>query len=223
MMRLSEAVGIEIPSIKLIAINEIKELPFLKKDMGNFVYAISRFDRTADDDRIHCEDFAQVLNIRPSEKYEATNYDTLARIIKANFKDGLIDVKQFILRIFVNILLGNTDAHLKNWTVIYKDGRTPQLAPAYDIVSTLEYIPNTELALNFAKVKDFYAINNKVLSSFANRIEVEEKWIREIVEEIVDSAYAKWPLLLKELPIQETTLQALKLHWKKLQKPFRII
>lgn len=49
-------------------------------------------------------------------------------------------------RIVLNILVGNGDAHVKNWTFIYPDGSRPQLSPAYDIVPTVLYVPMTILA-----------------------------------------------------------------------------
>jgi serine/threonine protein kinase HipA of HipAB toxin-antitoxin module len=43
------------------------------------------------------------------------------------------NAQQFARRLLVNILVANGDAHLKNWSLIYPDTVTPELAPAYDI------------------------------------------------------------------------------------------
>lgn len=221
MMQLAASVGVHIPEVKLVPIKEIPNLSHLKYMSSQYVYAINRFDRTENNGRIHCEDFAQVLGVRPDKKYEATNYDTMARIIKETFRNGLEQLEQFLIRIFVNILLGNTDAHLKNWAVCYPDGVNPELTAAYDIVSTLEYIPtNVEQALNLAKYKNFYAMDKKVLSSFAQRIQVDEKYVFEIANRVVEQANEKWPLLLNELPITSSNRTALIGHWKRLKTPF---
>lgn len=50
-------------------------------------------------------------------------------------------MRQAVRRLVVNILLGNGDAHLKNFSLIYRDPKKPDLAPAYDIVSTIQYMP----------------------------------------------------------------------------------
>lgn len=221
MMQLAASVGVEIPEIKLIPMNEVPKLSHLQYTSSQYVYAIKRFDRTLDNGRIHCEDFAQVFGVRPRQKYDATNYDTMARIIKETFNNGSMQLEQFLTRIFVNIMLGNTDAHLKNWSVCYRDGITPELAPAYDIVSTLEYIPsNVENALNMAKHKNFYEIDRKVLQSFANRTQIDEKFVLEIANNVVEKANTLWPPLFSELPIMPSNREALKQHWKKLRSPF---
>ena len=223
MMQLAASVGVQIPEVNLIPMQDIPKLTHLQNTSSQCVYAIKRLDRNDEGGRIHCEDFAQVLAVRPNEKYEATNYDTMARIINGTFKDGTNQLEQFLTRIFVNILLGNTDAHLKNWTICYPDGINPALAPAYDIVSTLEYIPtNVEQALNMAKVKEFYAIDKKLLRSFAKRIQVDEKFVLDIAGRVVEKANIEWPKLLNDLPIMPANREALIQHWKRLKFPFNI-
>lgn len=53
-------------------------------------------------------------------------------------------------RLLLNILLGNGDAHLKNWTIHYENQVSPCLAPLYDVVFTAPYIEYDNLALNMA-------------------------------------------------------------------------
>ncbi len=45
-------------------------------------------------------------------------------------------------------MIGNGDAHFKNWSIIYPDGINPSLSPLYDVVPTVLYIPNDDLGLN---------------------------------------------------------------------------
>ncbi|MGI4848389.1 MAG: HipA domain-containing protein [Janthinobacterium lividum] len=47
---------------------------------------------------------------------------------------GIEDVRQYFIRQVVNMLLGNSDAHSKNFSVLYHNGVMPELSPAYDIV-----------------------------------------------------------------------------------------
>ena len=60
---------------------------------------------------------------------------------------------EVIRRLIFNAAIGNNDMHLKNWSLIYPDGRTPRLAPAYDFVSTIRYITDNRMALSVAKEK----------------------------------------------------------------------
>jgi len=223
MMKLAESVGIEIPEVQLIEMDKVSRLPNIKYPNEKYAYVIKRFDRTESDTRIHIEDFAQIFSVRSNEKYTATNYDSMAKLMYETFQNNLEELKKFIARIIFNILIGNTDAHLQNWSVIYHDTINPQLAPAYDLVSTLPYIDNRELALNFAKLKNFYQINESTLEYFAERIGFNKKIIFDVTNNITEKANETWPTLLKELPLASKMKDTLKDHWKKLQSPFNKI
>jgi serine/threonine-protein kinase HipA len=64
--------------------------------------------------------------------------------------------EQFALMVAYSCTVGNGDAHLKNFSVIYRHPEDEvALAPAYDIVSTLPYMPNDTLALEMSGTKEF--------------------------------------------------------------------
>lgn len=75
------------------------------------------------------------------------------------FPNRFEQLAEFIRRLVVNILVGNGDAHLKNWWVSYRDKVTPRLSPAYDLVSTIQYVQNDSLALNLGGEKRFESID----------------------------------------------------------------
>ena len=161
MLQLAKEIGISTPEIDLIDLDKISGLPELGILGGDKALAVKRFDRE-NGKRIHIEDFAQVYSVFPKDKYDKVNYGNIANMVWfLTGQDGLVD---FIKRLVFNIMIGNGDMHLKNWSFIYPDGRTPQLAPAYDFVSTIVYIPNDKLALNLAGEKEMYKIS---LSSFS--------------------------------------------------------
>lgn len=225
MMHLAKTLGVEIPEIKLVPLKLFEDSIDLKYFDNQLVYVIQRFDRferSGQEGRVHCEDFAQALGIRPHQKYDAANYESIARIILALFPGSMNQLEQFIIRIFTCILLGNTDAHLKNWTILYEQEKIPTLSPAYDIVSTLEYLDNQELALNFGKTKNFYEINEKTLVKFSERINVDKRFILNIADKVVTVANESWPSLLRELPISSYSREALRKHWRKLKRPFNL-
>ena len=59
-------------------------------------------------ERVHMEDFAQVLVKYPHEKYNSANYEQIGKDIYRFSGDGLTDVQQFARRLLVNILLGQS-------------------------------------------------------------------------------------------------------------------
>lgn len=164
MMATAHAIGIEVPEVLLLSAEQIDGLPALPGHLADEpFYAIQRFDRRQGQ-RIHIEDFAQVFNLRPSQKYDRANHDMIAATLLRH-AGGLADLEEMSRRLVLNVLLGNGDAHLKNWSLIYDDPQRPRLAPAYDLVSTVAYNPrDTSLALNLSGVRTFADIS---LDSFA--------------------------------------------------------
>lgn len=106
-----------------------------------YILAVERYDR-AGGRRVHMEEFAQAMNLRPAGKYGRdliTDYGQMLRVINEQSVHPAQDVKEFLGRLVAFILMGNTDAHLKNWALIYADGINPALAPLYDPVSVTSY------------------------------------------------------------------------------------
>lgn len=221
MMRLAQAAGVSIPEIALVDIAKLDHLPPINLPQEKYAFAIKRFDRE-NENRIHIEDFAQVLGLRGRDKYDATNYDTLARILAAQSQRSMQDVEQFIRRITVNILLGNTDAHIKNWSLIYHDKINPVLSPAYDIVSSLTYISDRNNALNLGGIKYFYDLNQNALDKFIRHTLVPADMVNSTIAATIKSAQENWPSLIKELPIQGKVKNILNYHFTQLQRPFKI-
>lgn len=158
-MWLASQVGITVPDVSLFPLEEV--LPSVPAGYPNLVgshaYAIRRFDREpllGEMHRIHMEDFAQILGSWPEEKYQGATYDTLAVIIREVCGDE--DLVEFIRRLAFCALVGNEDAHLKNWSLYYLDGVTPRLTPAYDLVSTIQYDElDRGFALRLGRGRDF--------------------------------------------------------------------
>ncbi|MEX5543844.1 HipA domain-containing protein, partial [Pseudomonas poae] len=81
---------------------------------------------------------------------------------------GQRDAAQMAVRLLVNILLANGDAHLKNWSMIYPDGRNAELSPAYDIVVTKAYITDeNQYALNMGGRKNWYEVSMEDFKKWA--------------------------------------------------------
>ena len=201
-MRLAQLAGVETPEVWLVDPSEVEVRA--AKGLESAIYAIRRFDRVGSE-RVHIEDFAQVLSVRAANKYGETNYDTILRIIAARTRNGLLDARQFVRRLVVNILIGNGDAHIKNFSLIYRDPQHPDLAPAYDIVSTIQYLPQDQtMALNMAGERQ---AANITIASF-ERLERKPGLLRPVqlareARQTVRRALDTWPAELPALPMAE--------------------
>ena len=221
-MSLAAMVGVDIPEIKLVDLDKLDNLPQINLSDEKQAFAIKRFDRSGND-RIHMEDFAQVLVKYSHEKYNSANYEQIGRVIYEYSGDNLADVQQLARRLLVNILLANGDAHLKNWSLLYKDQRTPRISPAYDIVTTSVYIEDeTTYALNLGKTKQWYAVGVVNFKSWAERAGLPWRAIKPHLDDVMEKARSLWPDALKNLPMDETHKKGLIDHWRHLQQDFRI-
>ena len=118
---------------------------------GERYYVTRRFDREVADgrlQRLHQEDFCQMMSVDPEMKYESDGGPRFAdlvmtlRRLHAALGETLALIDMFVF----NFLIGNADAHAKNYSVVYR-GRRPLLAPLYDAVSTAVY---PELSRDYA-------------------------------------------------------------------------
>lgn len=143
-------VGIDVPDTFII-------------NTGNFadedvLFATARYDRVWSHHpamvdglpmplRLHQEDFAQALGIPASAKYERQGqhyFRDMFRVLRQYSSEPIQDqLKLWDLTVF-NFLLGNTDAHLKNYSLLHgQNPKSRRLAPAYDLVSTTAYKTST--------------------------------------------------------------------------------
>ena len=97
---------------------------------------IRRFDRV-DGAKTAFEEFNQLLGRSAEEKYEGA-YSEMAAFLRANPRSAPGDVDRLFRRILACILVGNNDAHMKNFGLLFEGGRM-RLAPVYDFVAGVLY------------------------------------------------------------------------------------
>lgn len=149
---------------------------------------VTRFDRTTDGGKLRLEDFAQILS-KPrgrdfSGKYDAS-YEDVAAVIKEHSVRPEIDLAKFFRRLVVFVLVGNCDAHLKNFSLLEtKDGL--RLSPAYDILNTALYQTlDQNIALSVAgKKPNLDQVTRAVLEKFAKSIGIAPSAINQIFSEL---------------------------------------
>ncbi|MGZ3142746.1 type II toxin-antitoxin system HipA family toxin [Lentzea chajnantorensis] len=197
MMSLASSAGIDVPEIELVHRDSVdKRVPGdLWPESESYAYAIRRFDREEGGHRrIHIEDLAQVRNFYPERKYFGS-FETVANLIYRRH-----DVKsliQFVRRLTFSILISNGDAHLKNWSLIYRNPQVPELAPAYDLVATGFYpvsdMPE-RLALKFGDTRNFHRISLGTFSRLQEKLAVGGGVdLAEHVVDAISSVLSAWP------------------------------
>ncbi|MCB1526724.1 MAG: type II toxin-antitoxin system HipA family toxin [Hyphomicrobiaceae bacterium] len=207
MMTLASRVGIDVPRIDLVETSSIANLPNGAETMPGKSFIIERFDRLPDGSLIHIEDFAQVFGVRPDDKYKRANMRNIASVIAAEAGD--LELQEFVRRLTFNTLIGNGDMHLKNWSLIYPDRVHAALAPAYDFVSTIPYIPNDSSALNFSRSKSFDDFSVDELSHLAGKAQLPEKLVLDTALETVARFQEVWSKEKAHLPMTRNVAEAI--------------
>ncbi|CAN7453856.1 type II toxin-antitoxin system HipA family toxin [Variovorax sp. LjRoot290] len=204
-LTLAAAAGVNICEFRLEPLSAIADqLPYaLQKDERSFLL-VSRFDRDVDTEtrRLHMEDFAQVTGTPSEYKYSGT-YAAIGLLLKRRSAKGEADVAELLRRIKVSELLGNYDAHLKNFSLVYSPGQTkPELSKAYDIVAYGVYLSGSGHGLPFfPNQTQRTLLTPKTLRELGNAWDIPEKQLREVVASCVEQAMKTWPSLLKALPL----------------------
>ena len=197
------------------------------------LYATKRYDRIITDssrrigalprpDRLHQEDFAQALGIASSNKYEKENDHYLVqmfKLLREYSTDPIEDQLKLWDRVIFDYLIGNTDAHIKNFSLLYSsDMRSIRLAPAYDIISTVVYESSTrEMSMKIGNAVDIDNVTTESFEQAASDVGLGktlamkrynvmfdnfEKSLREAASELADEGFGTamdmcWKILEK--------------------------
>lgn len=210
MMTLARMLGIDVPEIKLLPIEQITNIPAGIGQFGSSAFAIKRFDR-AEGKAIHIEDFAQIFGVYPQDKYKTASMRNIAQVLSIEGNEP--DIAEFIRRLVFNTLIGNADMHLKNWSVIYKDKRAASIAPAYDFVSTIAYIPDDSAALKVSRSKKFSDFTFDELTHLAAKAMLPEKLVLETARQTVERFYEIWVKEKHHLALTNRMISVLEKHF----------
>ncbi|MEO3884285.1 type II toxin-antitoxin system HipA family toxin [Nonomuraea sp. B5E05] len=191
MLKWAKLVGIEVPEIRLVNGAELIGLPDGLIHPEESAFAVRRFDRPAAG-RVHQEDFAQIREVAVASKYDRATYAGLAKFIGAVCPR---DLAEYVRRLTAIVVMGNLDAHLKNWTLRYPDGITPRLSPAYDFVSVSSYdefrAEELAFAVNGGKVAKLITLDN--FRNLARRAGLDADWVTSVVKDTAATLVETWP------------------------------
>lgn len=133
-----------------LALAQAMQLPAAKASMhevnGQPFLLVKRYDRHTSADgqqqRLHQEDFCQALGVVPEMKYQSEGGPDLTQcfaLLRRVTRPSAPQVLNMLDYVVFNALIGNHDAHGKNFSLLYADGAVPVLAPLYDTVATAVY------------------------------------------------------------------------------------
>ncbi|MYD98319.1 MAG: HipA domain-containing protein [Gammaproteobacteria bacterium] len=122
-MHLAKLAGIEVPVSGLV-----------RSADGSWSYFVRRFDRVGHKGKVAVEDFAQLSGGRRDTKYDSS-MEQVAHVIDTYCTFPAVEKVKLFKRSLFNFLVGNEDMHLKNFSLITRQGKV-ELAPAYDYLST---------------------------------------------------------------------------------------
>ena len=177
-MRLARHLGLSVAGVETMMIG------------GRRLIIIARYDRIVRPDgqveRLHQEDFCQAAGIPPERKYEEDGGPSLRRI--AEILQGAVgaDSLEMLLRATtVNVLIGNGDAHGKNFSLLHETPGVLRLAPLYDLLCTLVY-KQDRLAMYIDNVRRTNSVTADRIVNEAARWGLSRRRASEIIADMLD-------------------------------------
>jgi len=193
-MKLAESAGINVPETRYLEIG------------GKSVVLVKRYDRVTSSDattlRIHQEDFCQALGYPPEVKYQQEGGPTVAEsltLLKSWSSAPVLDIPRFLDVLLFNVIIGNADAHGKNFSFLYHKN-IRRLAPFYDLVSTVywEELSKTA-AMKIGGATSINAFNIGDWKKMAGKSEISWPMFRERLNKLVTLLPHKLNKLSEEL------------------------
>ena len=165
-MKAAKEIGLEVAEVEIRKVGEIEFL------------LVERFDRKYSNnlecERILQEDFAQSLGVQARDKYKVTFKDCL-KVLNQTATPANSKLR-FVRQVIFNYLIGNTDAHAKNFSVyLTNDGIT--LTPAYDLLCSSIYDCDQRIAMRIGKARYYSDVTEKDWEIFAQDLDISYKLV----------------------------------------------
>ncbi len=206
-LKLAKKIGLSVAEADIKKIDDINYL------------LIKRYDRIFSDGeeeikiyRIHQEDFCQALGIRSINKYQNEGGPSLKQcfdLIRRESSVPVIDLEKMLNAVIFNYLIGNCDAHGKNFSLLYLEEL--RLAPLYDLICTLYYEDlDKKMAM---KLGGEYQTNNIRIENFyklADEIGFAKPEVRRCILELIDKILSLLSAVEVQHPSQEKVAGLIK-------------
>lgn len=165
-----------------------------------------RIERNNNIERLHQEDFCQAMGIISERKYQREGGPSLAdcfQLIKQVSHLPVIDIKELLQGVLFNLIIGNNDAHGKNFSLLYEQQQT-RLAPFYDMISTV-YYPSlaNKMAMKIGSKYDFESLFPRHIEQMAKEAKLSVALVRKEAISMISNIQNK----ISDSPFTETIVQ----------------
>ncbi len=200
---LSLAGSIGIPVVDAAA-NRIDELEFI---------LVKRYDRRTESGkefpvRLHQEDFCQAMGIPSERKYQSEGGPRLVdcvNLLRAVSNLPAVDIQNFLKLVIFNLIIGNNDAHGKNFSFLFTEqgeSITARLVPAYDVLSTDFYDELTKvMAMKVGKANQFDHLRVKDFERLAIASEISVAGFRNQITEVAGNVRDALSVTIRDFPV----------------------
>jgi serine/threonine-protein kinase HipA len=213
-MEWARTTGFEVPATELRTLGDLVDVPH-QGESTTQVFMIQRYDRVAAGNRIHQEDFQQIVGRRARGKYKDVTYEGLVRLaVQIVGKEAW---PEMLRRLAFMVASGNDDAHMKNWSLVYPGaGIQARLSPLYDQVFTAQWPQfSITLALKLGGTKEFAAIDLGRFRELARRVGQRPEDADAVVNRTIAEAVSAWTMLRDHPAVSNGYREALQQHWRK--------
>lgn len=183
---------VEDLTMHLASIAKIKVVPhtLIRFSDGELTYLTKRIDRDNHGTKLLMEDMCQISERLTADKYKSS-YENIAKMIRKFSSAPMLDLVNFWEVVMFSWIMGNSDMHLKNFSLISKEAGNYVLSQAYDLINVHLVFPEDteELALTLDGRKKKIGRNNFVRAMESTGL--ESKVIENIINKFMNAA-PKW-------------------------------
>lgn len=167
------------------------------------LFVMRRFDLKDEGSCRAMEDMAVLQGKSTNDKYRSS-YESISKVLNLYSSNIKADNQALFKMLVHSCMVGNGDAHLKNFAMLYDDPDDMRLSPLYDVVNTQIYNPSDTLALNLEKSKDFP--DRKRIIDFGKAIGVKK--CEDIVDEMADQIRGELEALVDYTKMMELDIKS---------------
>ncbi len=218
-MKLAHAIGLQTARAE---VGKVEDIDYL---------LVERYDRTVFKDasgveyleRQHQEDFCQALGIAPDNKYQNEGGPSLKQcfdLLRELSSAPVIDLQGLLDAVIFNFLIGNHDAHGKNFSLLY--GNETRLAPLYDVLSTA-YYPDLakKMAMKIGGEYESEKVQPKNFDQLADETGLAKPMVKRRVQEVAETVLSKAPELITEHSTTKTVAALIQGRCTKVLQKFK--
>ena len=205
-MRLAQAVGLDTATVEIGKVEGIDYLLVQRYDRALAPQSPEGPERIR---REHQEDFCQALGIVPEHKYQNEGGPSIKQcfeLVRAASSTPVIDLQALLDAVIFNWLIGNNDAHGKNFSLVYhgeiSSGLQTRLSPLYDLISTVYY---PELSAKMAMKLGGEYFSERIAPANFERLAKEaglaKPMMKRRVLELAEAVVSKLPTVTTDHPV----------------------